>query len=112
MPEVLQSINILDICDIRESDDSKSKIKAIVLVKQDKEEIQLIADSQREHDVWLDGLHALTGKPINSEQAQSDLDELLSMELKLRLLDAEGINFPDEPPPVPPLPANLHFVTA
>jgi len=47
-----------------------------------------------------------------SENANKDLMELVMMEVKLRLLDAEGINFPDEPPPIPPPPTNLNFATA
>ena len=47
-----------------------------------------------------------------SKQMQDELEELLSMEIKLRLLDAEGIDFPDEPPPIPQPPADFNFVTA
>lgn len=64
------------------------------------------------HQQWLDGLNALKGDPMTSEQADKDLDELLSMEIKLRLLDAEGLSIPDDAPPVPPLPPNFNFVTA
>ena len=56
--------------------------------------------------------HFLGLKAMCSKQMQDELEELLSMEIKLRLLDAEGIDFPDEPPPIPQPPADFNFVTA
>ncbi|KAH0619555.1 hypothetical protein JD844_000274 [Phrynosoma platyrhinos] len=40
---------------------------------------------------------------------ESDLDILLSMELKLQLLDLENIPIPDAPPVIPKPPSNLNF---
>jgi len=40
---------------------------------------------------------------------QSDLGILLTMEIKLRLLDTEGITIPSTPPPMPPDPPNYDF---
>lgn len=111
IPETQQSINILDIEDVRDCEDLKGRAKSIVIAKQGGEELQLIAEDPKDHEMWLDGLHSLTGKPISGQQAQIELDELLSMEVKLRLLDAEGINFPEKPPPVPAPPTNFKFVT-
>ena len=34
---------------------------------------------------------------------------LLSMEIKIRLLDIEGVTIPNEPPPIPPEPENYDF---
>lgn len=59
--------------------------------------------------LWTDGLNVLLGKEMTSERMQTDLDVLLSMELKLRLLDIENISIPDTPPPVPKPPSNLNF---
>uniref|UniRef100_A0A8C3UKS2 Engulfment and cell motility 3 n=1 Tax=Catharus ustulatus TaxID=91951 RepID=A0A8C3UKS2_CATUS len=59
--------------------------------------------------LWTDGLNVLLGKEMTSERTQTDLDVLLSMELKLRLLDLENISIPDEPPPIPKPPSNLNF---
>uniref|UniRef100_A0A8C0EVE4 Engulfment and cell motility 3 n=1 Tax=Bubo bubo TaxID=30461 RepID=A0A8C0EVE4_BUBBB len=59
--------------------------------------------------LWTDGLNVLLGKEMTSERTQTDLDVLLSMELKLRLLDLENISIPDTPPPVPKPPSNLNF---
>lgn len=45
-----------------------------------------------------------------SELTKSDLDTLLSMEMKLRLLDLENIHIPEVPPPVPQEPSSYDFV--
>jgi hypothetical protein len=40
---------------------------------------------------------------------KKDLNMLLDMEIRIRLLDAEGIAIPNEPPPIPPEPDNYDF---
>lgn len=49
---------------------------------------------------------------MSSGSALRDLKELVDLEVKIRLLDAEGIEFPNEAPPLPPPPSNFHFATA
>ena len=45
-----------------------------------------------------------------SKEAKSDLEILLNMEVKLRLLDIEGVpEIPQEPPAIPELPSDLDF---
>uniref|UniRef100_A0A665WNS5 Engulfment and cell motility protein 1 n=1 Tax=Echeneis naucrates TaxID=173247 RepID=A0A665WNS5_ECHNA len=60
--------------------------------------------------VWTDGLNALLGKEMTSDYTKSDMDTLLSMEMKLRLLDLENIQIPEAPPPIPKEPSNYDFV--
>uniref|UniRef100_A0A8C7GP16 Engulfment and cell motility 1 n=1 Tax=Oncorhynchus kisutch TaxID=8019 RepID=A0A8C7GP16_ONCKI len=60
--------------------------------------------------VWTDGLNALLGKEMTSDFTKSDMDTLLSMEMKLRLLDLENIQIPEAPPPIPKEPSNYDFV--
>ncbi|XP_071670361.1 engulfment and cell motility protein 3 isoform X1 [Patagioenas fasciata] len=71
--------------------------------------LNFVAPTRYEFCLWTDGLNVLLGKEMTSERMQTDLDVLLSMELKLRLLDLENINIPDTPPPVPKPPSNLNF---
>lgn len=51
------------------------------------------------------------GNKMTSKEAVNDLETLLSMEIKLRLLDAEGVgvDIPQDPPPVPADPPNYEF---
>uniref|UniRef100_A0A8D2P134 Engulfment and cell motility 3 n=1 Tax=Zosterops lateralis melanops TaxID=1220523 RepID=A0A8D2P134_ZOSLA len=71
--------------------------------------LNFVAPTRYEFCLWTDGLNVLLGKEMTSERTQTDLDVLLSMELKLRLLDLENISIPDDPPPIPKPPSNLNF---
>jgi len=56
-----------------------------------------------------DGLNALLGNEMSSKSMHQDLETLLSMDVKLRLLDTEGVQIPESPPDVPPPPPNYDF---
>ncbi|NXJ65296.1 ELMO3 protein, partial [Rostratula benghalensis] len=71
--------------------------------------LSFIAPTRYEFCLWTDGLNVLLGKEMTSERMRTDLETLMSMELKLRLLDLENISIPDTPPPVPKPPSNLNF---
>ncbi|XP_075068665.1 engulfment and cell motility protein 1 isoform X2 [Mixophyes fleayi] len=73
-------------------------------------QLNFIAPDKHEFCIWTDGLNALLGKDMISDQTRNDLDTLLSMEIKLRLLDLENIQIPDAPPPIPKEPSNYDFV--
>ncbi|KAJ7332312.1 hypothetical protein JRQ81_014492 [Phrynocephalus forsythii] len=74
------------------------------------EALNFIAPNKYEYCIWMDGLHALVGKDMASELTKSDLETLLSMEMKLRLLDLENVPIPEVPPPVPKEPSSYDFV--
>lgn len=46
---------------------------------------------------------------MTSDMTKQDMDMLLSMEIKLRLLDTEGVTIPENPPPIPKEPSNYDF---
>ncbi|XP_053459877.1 engulfment and cell motility protein 3 isoform X1 [Nycticebus coucang] len=71
--------------------------------------LNFIAPSKREFYLWTDGLSALLGSPMGSEQTRQDLEQLLTMETKLRLLELENVPIPEQPPPIPPPPTNFNF---
>nr|XP_033796655.1 engulfment and cell motility protein 3 isoform X1 [Geotrypetes seraphini]XP_033796656.1 engulfment and cell motility protein 3 isoform X1 [Geotrypetes seraphini] len=71
--------------------------------------LNFIAPTRYEFCLWTDGLNVLMGREMTSETTKSDLDILLSMEIKLRLLDLENIPISDAPPPIPKPPSNLNF---
>ncbi|XP_039632526.1 engulfment and cell motility protein 2 isoform X1 [Polypterus senegalus] len=74
------------------------------------EALNFIAPNKYEYCIWTDGLSALLGREMSSELTRSDLDTLLSMEMKLRLLDLENIQIPEAPPPIPKEPSTYNFV--
>lgn len=72
--------------------------------------IKAVCDvSVEQYCIWTDGLSALLGKDLGSDLTRSDLDTLMSMEMKLRLLDLENITIPEAPPPVPKEPSTYNF---
>lgn len=46
---------------------------------------------------------------MTSKEAENDLETLLSMEIKIRLLDAEGVDIPHQPPEIPEDPPSYDF---
>uniref|UniRef100_A0A8C7MGH7 Engulfment and cell motility 2 n=1 Tax=Oncorhynchus kisutch TaxID=8019 RepID=A0A8C7MGH7_ONCKI len=73
------------------------------------ENLNFVAPNKYEYCVWTDGLCALLGREMGSDLTRSDLDTLISMEMKLRLLDLENIAIPEAPPPVPKEPSTYNF---
>ncbi|XP_015220342.1 engulfment and cell motility protein 2 isoform X3 [Lepisosteus oculatus] len=73
------------------------------------EALNFIAPNKYEYCIWTDGLCALLGREMSSDLTRSDLDTLISMEMKLRLLDLENITIPEAPPPVPKEPSTYNF---
>ncbi|CAL8375473.1 unnamed protein product [Arctogadus glacialis] len=71
--------------------------------------LNFIASSRADFCLWTDGLSVLLGRDMSSESMRSELEILLSMEIKLRLLDLENVQIPDLAPPIPLPPSNYHF---
>ncbi|MBN3309837.1 ELMO3 protein, partial [Amia calva] len=71
--------------------------------------LNFIASSRTDFCLWTDGLNVLLGRDMTSECMRSELEILLSMEIKLRLLDLENIPIPDTAPPLPKPPSNYNF---
>ncbi|CAH1105711.1 unnamed protein product [Psylliodes chrysocephalus] len=75
----------------------------------DLQSLDCVAPDEQALAYWTDGINALIGNRMQSKETEKDLDTLLSMEIKLRLLDAEGVAIPQDPPPIPPDPPHYHF---
>ncbi|XP_053742307.1 engulfment and cell motility protein 3 isoform X1 [Synchiropus splendidus] len=71
--------------------------------------LNFIAPSRTDFCLWTDGLSVLLGRDMSSESMRSELEILLSMEIKLRLLDLANIPIPDSAPVVPKPPSNYNF---
>uniref|UniRef100_A0A669D1I9 Engulfment and cell motility 3 n=1 Tax=Oreochromis niloticus TaxID=8128 RepID=A0A669D1I9_ORENI len=71
--------------------------------------LNFIAPSRTDFCLWTDGLSVLLGREMSSESMRSELEILLSMEIKLRLLDLENVPIPDNAPVVPKPPSNFNF---
>ena len=73
------------------------------------EHLDFIAPNETVFNIWIDGLSVLLGKPMQSKASTEDVETLLNMDLKLRLLDIENINIPSQPPAIPKEPVDYDF---
>lgn len=73
-------------------------------------ELDFIAPEEKVFDVWTDGINALLGQPLASKTAADNLDMLLDMEIRIQMLDLEGIIIPDTAPPIPEDPPDYDFL--
>ncbi|XP_034473794.1 engulfment and cell motility protein 1 [Drosophila innubila] len=71
--------------------------------------LDFVAPDESVFNYWTDGINALLGQEMCSKQKKEDFDTLLSMEIKLRLLDTEGVDISKDPPPIPEDPENYDF---
>ncbi|KAI1303037.1 Engulfment and cell motility protein 1 [Halotydeus destructor] len=82
---------------------------SLILDSEQDEPLNFVAPNEKSFAYWTDGVNALLGKDMVSSEYEHDLETLLSMEIKLRLLDTEGVTIPKTPPEVPPPPPNYDF---
>lgn len=73
------------------------------------EHLDFTAPNETVYNIWVDGLSALCGKPMPSNASVEDLDTLLNMDLKIRLLDIENVTIPSGPPAIPKEPTDYDF---
>ncbi|CAH1782758.1 unnamed protein product [Owenia fusiformis] len=78
-------------------------------VSEEIEPLNFIAPSEKDYQMWTDCINCLLGQKMTSVLFRQDLETLLSMEIKIRLLDIEGIEIPENPPPIPEPPPNYDF---
>ncbi|KAG4073589.1 hypothetical protein HA402_000813 [Bradysia odoriphaga] len=81
---------------------------SITFDNMDNATLDFVAPDEQTFNYWTDGINALLGQPMVSKQKDEDFETLLSMEIKLRLLDTEGIDI-SESPPIPDDPDNYDF---
>ncbi|XP_014212100.1 engulfment and cell motility protein 1 [Copidosoma floridanum] len=82
---------------------------SLILDSVDVASLDFVAPDEQVYDYWADGINALLGLRMTSKETEKDLQTLLSMDIKLRLLDTEGIDIPQDPPPIPDPPPNYDF---
>ncbi|KAJ6648819.1 Engulfment and cell motility protein 1, partial [Pseudolycoriella hygida] len=81
---------------------------SITFDNMDNATLDFVSPDEQTFNYWTDGINALLGLPMVSKQKDEDFETLLSMEIKLRLLDTEGIDI-SESPPIPDDPDNYDF---
>lgn len=73
------------------------------------ETLNFVAPDEKTHAYWLDGLNALLGLEMKSKEIDYDLDQLISLEMKLKLIETEGFSIPENIPEIPCRPLNYNF---
>jgi len=71
--------------------------------------LDLVAPDAQTFNYWVDGVKCLKQQPMTSSDYQRELEVLLDMDVRLRLLDLEGLELPAEAPRVPPPPPSFDF---
>ena len=76
---------------------------------EDNEHLDFIAPNETVFNIWVDGLSVLLNKKMTSKAAEEDIETLLNMDLKLRLLDIENVAIPNQIPVIPKEPLDYDF---
>ncbi|XP_065178805.1 engulfment and cell motility protein 1-like [Sycon ciliatum] len=82
---------------------------AFALMYNNDDHIGFLVEDERTFASWVDGLRVLLKQPMNEPSSLADIEMMLEMELKVRLLNVENIKLPDQPPKIPPEPADFEF---
>lgn len=82
---------------------------SLILKSSEMTSLDFVAPDEQIFDYWTDGVNALLKEKMNSKLFENDLQTLLSMDIKVRLLDAEGIDIPQDPPHIPDEPEDYSF---
>lgn len=82
---------------------------SLILKSAEVTSLDFVAPDEQIFDYWTDGINALLKEKMSSKSFENDLETLLSMDIKVRLLDAEGIDIPQDPPQIPEEPEDYDF---
>ncbi|XP_063239770.1 engulfment and cell motility protein 2-like [Bacillus rossius redtenbacheri] len=93
----------------RKMDTDLVELSFSLLLEEDPPSLDLVAPNRQTFDSWVDGLNALLGREMTSATMLADLEVLTDMEVRLLLLELQGMNIPFKPPPVPPPPLCYPF---
>lgn len=117
LEELPNKINVVDIKTFLIGKDVPKDVRlkhtnlafSITLENTEPAQLHFVAPDDITFCYWTDAINALLKQPMTSKQKDEDFETLLSMEIKLRLLDTEGVDISCEPPPVPEDPDNYDF---
>ncbi|VEN45658.1 unnamed protein product [Callosobruchus maculatus] len=89
----------------------KSPYLAFSLIINSEKYVNFIADDEKMACYWTDAFHILTNTPRRSTYYQEELDTIVEMDVRLKLLELQNVVIPKVPPPVPPPPIEKPSVT-
>nr|CAH7712980.1 unnamed protein product [Callosobruchus chinensis] len=83
----------------------KSPYLAFSLIINSEKYINFIANDEKMACYWTDAFHILTNTPRRSTYYKEELDTIVEMDVRLKLLELQNVLIPKVPPPVPPPPS-------
>ncbi|KAJ9590715.1 hypothetical protein L9F63_016231, partial [Diploptera punctata] len=93
----------------RKSDQEMTDLSFSILLDEEPHNLDFVAPDQKAFDYWTDGINCLIGQPMTSASKEAEFKTLLDVEVRLQLLETQGIPIPNKPPPIPSDPPNYDF---
>jgi len=85
---------------------------SIVMKDQTKPSLDLVAQNRDDFVNWTDGLRVLLSDKFENPETLEELKTLVNLEVRIRLLELEGVEISHDSPKIPPLPENYNFCTS
>jgi len=95
----------------KKKDQQQQVVKLAFSLEGENTSLDLVAPDEQTHNYWVDGINTLLRRPMTSPDYVKEKEILTNMEIKLRLLDLEGIELPKSAPAIPPPPADFNFAS-
>lgn len=73
------------------------------------EGLEFIAMTPRQAAIWRDGMRILTNKPCEEDEFKEDVENLVNLEMGIRMLNLEGVELTSRAPTVPNPPSDWGF---
>jgi engulfment/cell motility protein 1 len=110
MFEVGVEIAALKALKSKPNDDFVARTFAILIGQE--EWLTFVAPTRGSGVVWIDGLRVLMRKPNREHETVKEWQQLLDLQMHLRLMDTHGVTLPTGKPQVPALPTQFNFLYA
>ncbi|KAG5885732.1 hypothetical protein JTB14_000654 [Gonioctena quinquepunctata] len=75
-----------------------------VLINFTEKQLHFIAEDERMACYWTDAFYILIGNSKRSEYYKNELEELVEMDLRLKIMELQNVSIPKNPPAIPPVP--------
>jgi len=95
----------------KKKDQQQQVVKLAFSLEGENTSLDLVAPDEQTHNYWVDGINTLLRRPMTSPDYVKEKEILTNMEIKLRLLDLEGVELPKSAPAIPPPPADFNFAS-
>lgn len=84
---------------------------SLVYAGQESKSLDFIAQTKDDFVNWTDGFRALLADKVENKETLEEINQLENIQLRVHLLDLDGIEIPLQVPEIPPLPTNYNFVS-